>query len=145
MPSLPLSGLIVGRHPTIQWQYNYHKLFYPSLTHAMRNTTTHPPSAKDGESASPITHEKLSSVPEDELLQRIEMSPYARDAKKAFKRDRSSIIDTGGQPQFHEVLPIFMRGTSATMFAIRLDESLSDHPLIEYFDDNGQRVVTRSQ
>ena len=23
------------RDPTIQWQYNYHKLFYPSLTHAM--------------------------------------------------------------------------------------------------------------
>ena len=65
---------------------------------------THPPSSKDSESASPITPEKLSSVPEDELLQRIEMSPYARDAKKAFKRDRISIIDTGGQPQFHEVL-----------------------------------------
>jgi len=77
---------------------------------------------------------------EDELLRRIKMSLYSRDAKKAFKHDRISLIDTGGQPQFHEVLPIFMRGTSATMFAIRLDESLSDHPLIEYFDDHGQRV-----
>ena len=107
------------------------------------NTTAHPPSTKDSESASPITHEKLSSVStvlEDELLRRIEMSPHLRDAKKVFTRDRISLIDTGGQPQFHEVLPIFMRGTSATMFAIRLDTSLGDHPLIEYFDDNGQRV-----
>ena len=35
MPSLPLFELIVGQDPTIQWQYNYHKFFYPSLTHAM--------------------------------------------------------------------------------------------------------------
>jgi len=105
-------------------------------------TTTRPPSTNDGESASPITHAKLSSVSnvaEDELLRRIEMS-RSHYAKKAFTRDRISLIDTGGQPQFHEVLPIFMRGTSATMFAIRLDASLGDHPLIEYFDDNGQRV-----
>ena len=91
---------------------------------------------------SSITHETPSSVStsaKDELLRRIEMSPHAY-AKKAFKRDRISLIDTGGQPQFHEVLPIFMRDTSATMFAIRLDASLSDHPLIEYFDDNGKRV-----
>ena len=33
-----------------------------------------------------------------------------------------------------------MRGTSATMLAIRLDVNLNDHSLIEYFDDNGQRV-----
>ena len=36
-----------------------------------------------------------------------------------------------------------MRGTLATMLAIRpvrLDVNLNDHPLIEYFDDNGQRV-----
>ena len=98
------------------------------------------PSSKE---ASSITHEDVSSISsssEDELLRRIEMSPYARHAKRAFKRDRISLIDTGGQPQFHEVLPIFMRGTSATMFAIKLNESLRDHPLVEYFDDNGQRV-----
>ena len=89
-----------------------------------------PPSTKNGESASPITHEKLSSVStvaEDEFLRRIEMSTYLDSEmvyeKKVFTRDRISIIDTGGQPQFHEVLPIFMRGTSATMFAIRLDEA----------------------
>ena len=91
---------------------------------------------------SSVTHEMpaVSNSAEDELLRRIEMSPYERYAKKAFTQDRISLIDTGGQPQFHEVLPIFMRGTSATMFAIRLDESLSDHPLIEYYDDDGQLV-----
>jgi len=72
--------------------------------HALART----PSSKE---ASSITHEDVSSISsssEDELLRRIEMSPYARHAKRAFKRDRISLIDTGGQPQFHEVLPIFM-------------------------------------
>ena len=86
-------------------------------------------------------HEKSSSgstfSAEDELLRRIEMSPYRRHAKKAFKRDRITLIDTGGQPQFHEVLPMFMRNTSASMFTIKLDDSLDDHPLIEFYDDNG--------
>ena len=90
------------------------------------------------------SREKVSSAStsstEDELLRRIEMSPYGRRAKKAFKRDRITLIDTGGQPQFHEVLPMFMRDTSASMFTMKLDESLNDHPLIEFYDDCGQLV-----
>ena len=86
-------------------------------------------------------HKKVStSSAEDDLLRRIEMSPYGRRAKKAFKRDRITLIDTGGQPQFHEVLPMFMRDTSASMFTMKLDDSLDDHPLIEFYNDSGQLV-----
>ena len=99
-------------------------------------TETHPSSSTSEMSSKPIL-----SV-EEQLLKRIEMSPYSYYAKKAFERDRISLIDTGGQPQFHEVLPMFMRGTSAFMFVIRLDESLSDHPLIEYYDEEGNLVGT---
>ena len=98
--------------------------------------------SKLGPNASSI-HEKVSSVStsaEDELLRRIEMSPYAHRAKKAFRRNRITLIDTGGQPQFHEVLPMFMRDTSASMFTMKLDDSLDDHPLIEFYDDSGQLV-----
>ena len=98
-----------------------------------------------GASTSSIIHEKISSVStsaKDELLRRIVTSPSAPRLKKAFKRDRITLIDTGGQPQFHEVLPIFMRGTSASMFTIKLSERLSDHPLIEYYNDNGNLVGT---
>ena len=94
--------------------------------------------------AASTPHEKLSSVPtssaEDELLRRIEMSPYGLRAKKAFKHDRITLIDTGGQPQFHEVLPMFMRDTSASMFTMKLDDSLDDHPLIEFYDNCGRFV-----
>ena len=100
--------------------------------------------SKPSTSTASTLHEKVSSAStssaEDELLRRIEMSPYGRRAKKAFKRDRITLIDTGGQPQFHEVLPMFMRDTSASMFTIKLDDSLDDHPLIEFYDDSGHLV-----
>ena len=99
-------------------------------------TKTHPSSSTSKMSSEPIL------FVEEQLLKRIEKSPYVRRVKKAFERDRISLIDTGGQPQFHEVLPMFMRGTSAFMFVIRLDESLSDHPLIEYYDEEGNLVGT---
>ena len=105
-----------------------------------KSKTTTKPSAR----AASTPHEKVSSVStssaEDELLRRIEMSPYGRHAKKAFKRDRITLIDTGGQPQFHELLPMFMGETSASMFTIKLDDSLDDHPLIEFYDDSGHLV-----
>jgi len=47
-------------------------------------------------------------------------------------------IDSGGQPQFHEVLPAFIRNTTATMFVMKLSERLDEHPTIEYYDGNGQ-------
>ena len=94
--------------------------------------------------AASTSHEKVSSVStssaENELLRRIEMSPYGRRVKKAFKHDRITLIDTGGQPQFHEVLPMFMGETSASMFTIKLDDSLDDHPLIEFYNDSGHLV-----
>ena len=101
-------------------------------------------SSTENASAASTSHEKVSSVStssaEDELLRRIEMSPYGHRAKKAFKRDRITLIDTGGQPQFHEVLPMFMRDTTASMFTIKLDDSLDDHPLIEFYDESGHLV-----
>ena len=47
------------------------------------------------------------------------------------------ITDSGGQPQFHEVLPIFLRRTSVYIFVMKLSESLDEQPLIKYFDDSG--------
>ena len=98
-------------------------------------------SASSATTATSTHHKRVStSSAEDELLRRIEMSPYGRHAKKAFKRDRITLIDTGGQPQFHEVFPMFMRDTSASMFTMKLNESLDDHPLIEFYDDKGHLV-----
>ena len=106
-------------------------------------TEAHSSSSKEGASGSSILSEKPSSTPSfdtEELLRCIERSPYGKYARNVFEQDRISLIDTGGQPQFHEVLPIFMQYTSASMFVMKLSDRLNDHPVIEYYDDNGHLV-----
>ena len=49
------------------------------------------------------------------------------------------IIDSGGQPQFHEVLPIFLRKMSIYAFVFKLPDDLSSYPPVEYFE-KGRKV-----
>ena len=43
------------------------------------------------------------------------------------------IIDSGGQPQFQELLPLFIKSASAVAFFVKLNETLDHPPLVEYF------------
>ena len=45
------------------------------------------------------------------------------------------VSDCGGQPQFHEILPIFLRRMSLIVFVFKLSESFSSRPMIEYYED----------
>ena len=45
------------------------------------------------------------------------------------------IIDSGGQPQFHNLLPIFIKGISVALYVFRLSDNLDECPLIEYYKD----------
>ena len=45
------------------------------------------------------------------------------------------IIDSGGQPQFHEILPIFLRRLYFYVFVFRLCDDLSSRPQVEYYVD----------
>ena len=70
-----------------------------------------------------------------ELVQLVEKS---KGSKRFFELQWIHFIDSGGQPQFHEVLPAFIRNTTATIFVMKLSERLDEHPMIEYYDVNGQ-------
>ena len=48
---------------------------------------------------------------------------------------RVQVSDCGGQPQFHEVLPVFLRGTSLYIFVFKLNEELGARPMIKYHVD----------
>ena len=50
------------------------------------------------------------------------------------------IIDTGGQPQFLQLLPAFIKNISACVCLLRLDQKLDDNPLVQYFDSSGKQV-----
>lgn len=45
------------------------------------------------------------------------------------------IIDSGGQPQFHELLPLFLRQLSYYLFVFRLCDELSYRPVVEVYTD----------
>ena len=49
------------------------------------------------------------------------------------------IIDSGGQPQFHEVLPVFLNSASRFVFVLKLNEPLNAKPKACYYD-NGKLV-----
>ena len=50
------------------------------------------------------------------------------------------LIDSGGQPEFYDLLPIFIRHASSIVFVQRLCDSLKDHPVVEFYDEEGNRV-----
>ena len=49
-------------------------------------------------------------------------------------------IDSGGQPQFHQLLPAFLHNTDLNIFVLRLCDKLSDCPTIEYYNQEGKCV-----
>ena len=50
------------------------------------------------------------------------------------------LIDSGGQPEFYDLLPIFIRHASSILFVQRLCDSLKDHPVVEFYDEEGNLV-----
>ena len=45
------------------------------------------------------------------------------------------MIDCGGQPQFHEILPVFLRHLDFYVFVFRLCDQLDSRPLVEFYVD----------
>ena len=86
----------------------------------------------DGAPEEPVHETKLQS----ELLELISKSSGSGEL---FKCNWVYIIDSGGQPQFHEVLPAFIRHASGAVFVLKLNESLSKHPTVKYFSKGGKQ------
>ena len=49
------------------------------------------------------------------------------------------VEDTGGQPMFHEVLPVFIQNTMFGILTVKLNEPLDSFPLVEYYG-RGERI-----
>ena len=99
-----------------------------SSTASPQNTSASPHTP-----ATPAAAQVSSS--KQELVRLVEKS---KGSKRFLELQWIHFIDSGGQPQFHEVLPAFIRNTTATVFVMKLSERLDEHPTIEYYDDNGE-------
>ena len=62
------------------------------------------------------------------------------DNKKLFGVKWIQFIDSGGQLQYHDILPLFIQDPMVTIFVLKLSEELSHHPTIEYYGADGKRV-----
>ena len=62
------------------------------------------------------------------------------DKKKLFGVKWIQFIDSGGQLQYHDILPLFIQDPMVTIFVLKLSEELSHHPTIEYYGADGKRV-----
>ena len=69
----------------------------------------------------------------DEMFELIDQCPETEEPISYIHK--LLVSDCGGQPQFHEVLPIFLRKMSMIVFVFKLSEDLSRRPMIEYFEN----------
>ena len=60
--------------------------------------------------------------------------------KKLFGAKLIQFIDSGGQLQYHDILPLFIQNPAVTVFVLNLSEELSHHPSIEYYGADGKPV-----
>ena len=68
----------------------------------------------------------------DEMFELIDRCPETEEPISYIHK--LLVSDCGGQPQFHEVLPIFLRKMSMIVFVFKLSEDLSKRPMIEFFE-----------
>ena len=74
-------------------------------------------------------------------MKRQYLSRMQAGAKKSDLNDKDllDVEDTGGQPMFHEVLPVFIQNTMFGMLTVKLNEPLDFFPLVEFYT-NGERI-----
>ena len=71
----------------------------------------------------------------EDMVQLVEECSKTGDSITIYRK--VILIDSGGQPQFHEILPVFLRRMGLYMFVFKLSEELSTKPMVEYFGESG--------
>ena len=72
----------------------------------------------------------------------VDLISQSSGSRKLLEVDWVYIVDSGGQPQFHKILPAFICYASACVFVTKLNKPLTDHPMIEYYSQDGQQHGT---
>ena len=99
------------------------------------------------------SHQSRTVSIEEELIHHINHSSGKRwftanltvqslcvDKEKLFGVKWIHFIDSGGQLQYHDILPLFIQNPGVAIFVLNLSEELSHHPAIEYYGADGKPV-----
>ena len=109
----------------------------PPLDDQPPSASLQPASLDDGESDQDIDSEVddiLESISTDRELVKLMGQLSTTVDPLAFFR-LIQMIDAGGQPQFHEILPVFLRNLTFYVFVFRLCDDLAKHPVVEFYVD----------
>ena len=74
------------------------------------------------------------------VKQLLELVSQSKGSIEIFRKAWVYVCDSGGQLQFHELLPTFVHHVSAVAFFVKLNEKLETRPMIEYFSKDGVSV-----
>ena len=114
----------------------------PPSTSVVQSTT--PPSTQHSLLPQVATELASTSQPDQEPddsgvgEELVRLMLTASGSKKLLRADRIYLFDTGGQTIFHELLRLFLRRESVTIFVTKLNERLDHHPMIEYYNKEGK-------
>ena len=114
----------------------------PPSTSVVQSTT--PPSTQHSLLPQVATELASTSQPDQEPddsgvgKELVRLMLTASGSKKLLRADRIYLFDTGGQTIFHELLRLFLRRESVTIFVTKLNERLDHHPMIEYYNNEGK-------
>ena len=131
----PVSGIV---HAT-------EKISTSEFTHQLHEVATdQTPTEQAGHVSQPTEETTLSSISlNDRLVGMIDECSESEEALTTFHK--LQIIDSGGQPQFHEILPKFLRRMTLYVFVFKLSEELDTKPVVEYYNESGERIGTPYQ
>jgi GTPase SAR1 family protein len=65
---------------------------------------------------------------------------YSKTGEVVTSYRKIIFVDSGGQPQFHEMLPVFLRRMTLYIFVFKLSEELATKPVVEYYNGSGEVV-----
>ena len=101
------------------------------------STTKPTPFTPAGEVSQPDGESTLHSISTKGDLAEL-MDSLSTSGKTVTSVHKLQIIDSGGQPQFHEILPKFLRRMTLYIFVLKLSEDLTTKPMVEYFNQSGR-------
>ena len=67
------------------------------------------------------------------------MQLVPKRSESLIDKDLIDMKDSGGQPMFHEVLPLFVKNTTFGVLTVKLNERLDSYPIVDYYS-NGKPV-----
>ena len=77
-----------------------------------------------------IPSAELVSPSSEEIIEMMEILP---ESKRLLEILWVHFIDTGGQPNFHELFASFIKNATAAVYVVKLNERLDHNPMIEYY------------